>query len=340
MAVAAPASFMMRAVVDGRVVEGQPLVWSKSQVMLMGRDGALVDLDPAVATGAKKIGDKFVGYTSAEMAASLRAEFGRDVEIATTGHFVAVQPKGVVGPWGERLEMLYRGFVQYVAVRGFAVRQPAVPLAAIVFPNAEAYRRHAAAMGTPVQSGTMGHYDPVTNRIYLFDATGMAGGDWSVNAATIIHEATHQTAYNVGVHQRLAEQPRWAVEGLAMMFEARGVWNAASIHKQADRINRERLDCFRDTAASRGPEWVADLVAGDAAFDSDALRAYAESWMATFYLCETQPQAYAAYLARMAERPLFSKYDSAARRADFTALFGGDFTLLGAQITRFAQGLP
>ena len=39
---------------------------------------------------------------------------------------------------------------------------------------------------------------------------------------TIIHEATHQTAYNVGVHARFADQPRWLVEGLAMMFEAEG----------------------------------------------------------------------------------------------------------------------
>ena len=77
-----------------------------------------------------------------------------------------------------------------------------------------------------MQPGTLGHYDPASNRVFLFDATKDAGYDWSENADTIIHEATHQTAYNVGVHKRFIAAPRWMVEGLATMFEARGVWNA------------------------------------------------------------------------------------------------------------------
>ena len=57
---------------------------------------------------------------------------------------------------------------------------------------------------------TLGHYDPTTNRVFLFDVTSESGGgDWSENAATIIHEAAHQTAYNVGVHKRFTAAPRW-----------------------------------------------------------------------------------------------------------------------------------
>ena len=98
---------------------------------------------------------------------------------------------------------------------------------------------------------TLGHYDPTTNRVFLFDATKDAGYDWSENADTIIHEATHQTAYNVGVHKRFIAAPRWVVEGLATMFEARGVWNAQYDRTQTDRINRGRLLDFRDYAATR-----------------------------------------------------------------------------------------
>ena len=47
--------------------------------------------------------------------------------------------------------------------------------------------------------------------------------DWTTNADTIIHEAAHQTAFNTGVHTRCGDSPRWLVEGLGTMFEARKV---------------------------------------------------------------------------------------------------------------------
>ena len=171
-----------------------------------------------------------------------------------------------------------------------------MPLVAVVFRNQDDYFAHAAAGGTQLQPGTLGHYDPTSNRMFLFDI-GESGGDadWAANAETIIHEATHQTAYNVGVHRRFAEQPRWAVEGLAMMFEARGVWDAAAVRPQADRINRDRLDYFRRTAEERPADWLVQLVASDEPFETDALAAYAEAWTLTFYLCETRPQEYSAY---------------------------------------------
>jgi hypothetical protein len=188
---------------------------------------------------------------------------------------------------------------------------------------------------------TLGHYSVLSNRMFLYDmGDGDSGGDWSNNAETIIHEATHQTAYNVGVHARFAQQPRWVVEGLAMMFEAPGVWNAVSLHGQADRINSYRLDAFRGGAAERPAQWVGALVAGDQRFETAILDAYAEAWALSFYLCETRPQEYSAYLARVSQRKLFSPYTPAERMADFTAAFGGDLDLLTAQVQRFVDKLP
>jgi hypothetical protein len=338
---AKPVSFMMRATVEGQLIEGQPLAWTPQQVLLLGRDGALYDINPNEAKGAKKTAASFSPYTSSELAARLRDEFDRNFEISTTGHFVVVHPRGRGDQWGERLETLFRNFTHYIAVRGFRTPAPAVPLVAIVFPNQADYYRYASRSGTPMQPGTMGHYDLSTNRIYLFDADdGDKQGDWSANAATIIHEATHQTAYNVDVHRRFAEQPRWAVEGLAMMFEARGVWQAGAAPHVADRINGERLAYFRRTAGDRSADWLTRLIASDAAFDSDALAAYAQAWTLTFYLCETRPQDYSAYLARMAARESFSKYSPLERMTDFTAVFGSDLKLLAAQLDRFVEQLP
>jgi hypothetical protein len=340
-AVAEPAPFMMRAQVDGRLIEGQPLAWTQQQMLILGRDGVLYDFDPANAKDASRFGQGFVAYSAAELTGLLRQEFDANFEVSPTAHFVVVHPRGQWREWADRLESLYRSFTHYMGVRGFRLREPNVPLVAIVFRNQRDYYEHAAASGTKLQPGTLGHYDPSSNRVFLFDIAGVGGNaDWSENAATIIHEATHQTAYNVGVHRRFAEQPRWAVEGLAMMFEARGVWNASSLQSQADRLNVDRLEYFRRWADERPSDWLVEMIASDKRFESDAMSAYAEAWTLTFYLCETRPQEYSAYLAKMASRGAFSEYSTMERVTDFAAVFGGDFEMLAAQLERFVAELP
>lgn len=340
-ACAEPAPFMMRAVVDGRTIEGQPLIWNQQNMLLLGRDGALHEFDPADAKDARKLGRSFVGYSSSEMVAQLRAEFDTNFDVTATAHFVVVHPRGQWRSWAERLEMLYGSFTHYMSVRGFKLREPAVPLVAVVFRNQSDYFKHAAANDVQLQAGTLGHYAPASNRAFLFDV-GEAGGGagWAANAETVIHEATHQTAYNVGVHRRLTEQPRWAVEGLAMMFEARGVWDASAVRQPAERINLGRLYHFRQNYDERRADWITRLVASDVPFEADALNAYAEAWTLTFYLCETRPQEYSAYLARTAAREVFTKYSSVERMRDFTAAFGDDLEMLTAQIERFVEELP
>jgi hypothetical protein len=188
-----------------------------------------------------------------------------------------------------------------------------------------------------MRPGTLGHYDPASNRVFLFDATANGSGvDWSENAATIIHESTHQTAYNLGVHRRFTAQPRWVVEGLATMFEARGVWNAQYDRTQADRLNRERLASFHEYVENRRqPGALATFVTTDQAFRSDVDGAYAEAWALSFYMCETQPRLYAAYLQKTAERPLFSEYSAAERMADFQDVFGRELKMFETKFLRY-----
>jgi len=185
----------------------------------------------------------------------------------------------------------------------------------------------------------LGYYDLKSNRVCLFD-TSAASGNWQLNAETIIHEAVHQTAYNVGVHSRFAEQPRWLVEGLAMMFEAPGVWNSASSKLPSDRLNRERLAYFRGANETRSADWPTRLIVDDRAFQGDALKAYSEAWTLTFFLCETRPREYCAYLSRLAARKPFSEYPALERLTDFTSQFGSDLEQLEAQLQGFVGKLP
>jgi hypothetical protein len=335
----ATAEFMFRAKVDGKTFEGQPLHWSSDQMLLLGRDGWLHDFDPKLAKEAVKTAPTFVPYSAAEMKAMLQQEFDSNFEITQTRHYLVVHPRGVGSEWPARFEELYNRFGHYFRVRGFALQEPLYPMIAIIDRNRAEYFQRAAASGTPVPSNYLGHYDRKSNRVFLYDETaGKRNADGSETADTIIHEATHQTAYNVGVHGRFNLPPRWLVEGLATMFEAPGVWSERYDHTQADRINRGRFDSFqRYVKTRRQPGSLAMLLASDEAFRSDSDGAYAEGWALSFYLCETQPRQYAAYLEKTAARPAFSGYSANERMADFEAIFGSDLKLFEAKYLHYMQ---
>jgi hypothetical protein len=267
----------------------------------------------------------------------LQQEFDKRFDVSTTRHYLVVHPHGERDQWANRFEELYKRFEHYFRVRGFSLSEPPFPLVAIVFRNEAEYFSHAKASGTPMRPGTLGHYDPISNRVFLFDVTANASDvNWSENADTIIHEATHQTAYNVGVHKRFTGAPRWLVEGLATMFEAPGVWNAQYDRTQADRVNRGRLQGFHDYVATRRkPGTLMTLLSTDQAFRSDVEGAYAEAWALSFYLCETQPRLYAQYLAKTADRPLFSEYTAAERVADFQDVFGREMKMFETKFLRY-----
>jgi hypothetical protein len=335
----ATAEFMFRATVDGKTLEGRPLAWSSEQMHLLGRDGWMHDFDPRLAKQAVKTAPTFVPYSAAEMKAILQQEMGGSFEISSTRHYLVVHPRGLGNEWPDRFEELYNRFGHYFRVRGFNLQEPLYPMVAVVDRNRDEYFRRAAASGTPVPPNFLGHYDSNSNRVFLYDETANnPHADWSDNADTIIHEATHQTAFNTGVHGRFNAPPRWLVEGLATMFEAPGVWSARYDHTQADRINQGRFDSFRKYAASRRqPGSLAMLLATDAAFRSDPDGAYAEGWALSFYLCETQPRQYAAYLEKTAARPAFSDYSANERMADFEAIFGSDLKLFEAKFLHYMQ---
>ena len=83
------------------------------------------------------------------------------------------------------------------------------------------------------------YYSLRTNRITMFDLTGLEslrrssdrrGTTSQINqllarpeaermVATVIHEATHQIAFNCGLQTRFADVPLWVSEGVAMYFK-------------------------------------------------------------------------------------------------------------------------
>ncbi len=325
---------------QGRRLEGMPLSWAEDQLFLLQRDGLIRSVDPTEAQNYHKTSDSFQSYSQSELKASLLREFGKGFDVSGTGHFLVVHPGGQRDPWSSRFEDLYRSFVRYLSVRGYQPQAPSFPLVAIVFPQREGFLRYARVENVQLAGGMLGYYSPVTNRIVMFDITQGDGEDpdWQVNATTVIHEAAHQTAFNVGLHNRFNLPPRWVAEGLGTLFEAPGVYDAQRNTSRHDRVNRRQLAAFR-AYLSRGRQStsLAELISSDRTFASRTDEAYAEAWALTFYLTETESRKYMQYLAKTAARERFRELRSPEVLQEFTSVFGEDWSMLDARFLRFMQ---
>jgi hypothetical protein len=222
------------------------------------------------------------------------------------------------------------------------VREPEFPLIAIVVTRPEDMYEYAAREGIRIGPGVLGYYSSVSNRVILYDqdrGRRQTKRGLSENEATIIHEATHQTAFNTGIHDRRSLAPRWVCEGLGTLFEAPGVWDSRQYPHQSDRVNRGRLENFQRIAGTLNGRRLGAFIASDQLYVQSPGAAYALGWALTFYLIETQPRKYGQYLARTASLPPFEEYSPAQRTADFTSVFGRDLNLLSAQMVRYLADL-
>ena len=219
--------------------------------------------------------------------------------------------------------------------RGLDVSEPEFPLVAIVFPDQARFVEYCKTERMPVQPGLVGYYFPASNRVAMYQRPNSDDVD-----GTVIHEATHQIAFNTGVHSRLADHPKWVVEGLAMVFESEGVRSRQGHSSSIDRVNRERYLWFQEYRKSRRAEnSLVTLVSENQSFDKSTLDAYSEAWALTFFLLETRPADYAKFLKILAARKPLIPYNSESRLADFTAVFGKDLKELDTRFLRFINRL-
>ncbi len=197
-----PAMGMIELTLSGHKLEGTPLAWNEDKVHLLARDGKLWEFRPEAAENFRQTADRFRSYSTSELRAELLRELGNDFEVSGTGHYLIVHPRGQRDLWAERFEELYRSFTRYFSVRGFRLTQPPFPLVGVVCKNQRDFRQLSASQGVNASRGVLGYYSQDTNRITMYD-TGGSAKQWQENAAVIIHEATHQTAFNTGVHSRV-----------------------------------------------------------------------------------------------------------------------------------------
>ncbi len=324
-------------------MEGTPVAWSAQEVLFLERNGVMQQFSAGLAREYHQTSVRFQPFTQSQMRGVLLREFGRNFECSGTGHYLVVHPAGQRDLWANRFENLYRSFSHYFVARGFNTSQPVFPLVAVALPTREAFAQYAQRQGGPTDPRVLGFYSPRSNRIVLYDVTRGRADDesWYVNAETIIHEATHQIAFNTGIHSRYANPPRWLAEGLAMMFEAPGVWDPRHFPNREDRINKARLGRFRKFLSAELNPGSLRLMIGnpDTFFRHAPGVAYAEAWAFTFFLSEQEPSRLMRFFAVTADREPLRKYGEQERVKEFTQIFGDNFAQLESRLVRFVSAL-
>jgi len=333
---------MVEVTVGKTTVEGRILAMDDSTMVLLRRDGGMNYVPRDKVDRVTAATRKFTPSTPDELRTKLAAEFGGNYVVSRTAHFLVVHPHGDYFRWAAPFEELYLRFGHYFSSRGFRVPDPEFPLVAVVLNTREEFDRFLSRHQS-VDSQVLGYYAPNSNRIITYRQENDPHTGQKVNMqdlSTIIHEAAHQTAFNSGIHSRYAITPRWVSEGLAVMFESRGVNNSQYHGRLEERVHKEQLNALFILANRPGPRSsVADLVANDDAFRSQPEYAYALSWGLTFFLAETKQREYFDYLKKTAAAEDFGHYDSRKRLEDFAASFGGNLDDLEKRMWQYLAQL-
>lgn len=308
----------------GKQIVGKPVFWNDYTVKVMERDGKVSEFAPGQVKDYKVLSKEFKLYSYTQLKAKLQREFGKKFSVTGTGQYLVVHPVGQGDLWANRFEELYRSMLHYYRARRISVSSSPLPFIAIVFPTRGMYEAYSAKVLGSSASGTLGFYSGETNRIYLFDSTsGSPNVSWQTNAETIVHEAAHQTAFNIGVHRRYAGTPRWVIEGIGTLFESPGVYDGQRHPERFQRINREQISNFQKNVNDKNAmESIKNIIVSDKLFSRSQTKAYATAWAMTFYATETRPKEYAKYLKLLYNRKAFAPVSASQRLKDFRSAFG------------------
>jgi len=236
-------------------------------------------------------------------------------------------------------ERLHDAFGTFWTRAGLEIHDPERPLVVVIFADRQRYEAHAAATLGAAANRVVGYYDMMSNRVTTYDLTGsdaLANGRPRAAGAaglailtspaaaglvsTLVHEATHQLAFNSGLHQRLAPVPLWVSEGIATAFETPDLSNTRG-WKGVGEVNGPRLDQF---LANQRPGTIEAIIADDDRFrqPETALDAYAAAWALTHHLLHTRKDDLATYLRTLAARRALADDSPERRREAFRAAFG------------------
>jgi hypothetical protein len=326
--------------VDGRIV----VEATDGGLLVESNDGALWTIERQNIQLRNKLDDPFKPLTATALAERLVSEMPAGFRSYNTPHYVIIfDTSRTYAQWtSSMLERLHKAFTNYWEGQGIELHEPEFPLPVMLFATRQEYDQ-ASREDLPGGTGTIiGFYSLRSNRVNMFDLTGVeairgGGGRGSIKeinqmlsqpaavplVATVVHEATHQIAFNCGLQQRYADIPLWLCEGMAVYFEAPDL---ASAHgwRGIGRVNYPRLGTYRKNLPNWSDNSLEAMLRDSKLFRNPhtAFDTYADAWALNYYLIKYQPKAYTEYLKLMADKRPLIEDTPEARLAEFREHFG------------------
>lgn len=329
-----------------RAVEGETLVTAQDGgLLLLARDGQLWSLQPDEIRRSESTSGAMEEIGFEELEKSLSSELGDDFDFHQTAHFlIAYNTSKAYAQWcGSLYERLYRALANFWGRRGVDLTEPPFPLVAIAFASREDYIDYAREELGEAALGIVGYYSLRTNRVAMYDLTGLEEIDAlrsrgnsaqrinrllsqpqaEPNVATLIHEATHQVAYNIGLQTRYADNPLWLSEGLAIYFETPDL-SSSKGWRGIGHVNTRRLAQLQDYLARRPADSLESLITDDERLRNAATAAdaYAEAWGLCHFLIKQRQRKFVAYVQELAALRPLDTTSSAERIKTFQRHFG------------------
>lgn len=332
----------VRSADGGRTVEGTVLVESLDGGLLLERpDDRLELLQPESIVSRTTIDPPAADETPREWGRRILGELPPGFDLLVTKHYViCFDTSRAYAQWcGALFERLHDAFGNFWRQAGFPLTDARRPLTVVIFSDRRRYEAVATRdLGTATDR-VVGYYNLMSNRVTTFDLTGsdMLGPKTGKSAgragleilarpeaaglvATLVHEATHQMAFNCGMHRRLAPVPLWVSEGIATYFETPDLGNDRG-WRGIGGVNKPRLERFLQCPR---PAAVEGIVLGDEPFrQADAaIDSYARAWALTSFLVQTRKEAFVSYLRMLADKEPLADDSPDQREREFAAAFG------------------
>ncbi|MDA8562968.1 DUF1570 domain-containing protein [Mariniblastus sp.] len=326
---------------NGKNFYGSPLGFDGKKLALLRWDGRISYLPANKDEKIEVIDKNFLPYTNAELKDRLKKEFGSRYAVSTTEHYVVVHPHGTAEIWAEPFEKLHQSFVYWCELNGLTPTEPKFPLVAIVLRSRRDFDLFMKNELKIANRGIQGFYHNTSNRMVMFDPSSklrVEDETWLYRHPTIVHEATHQSAFNTKIQNRFSPPPLWMAEGLAMLFEAPGYSRSKQFKKADHRINKRRLAALRKLKPQSSlPAKIVSVVGDNRLFETNPLEYYTLSWALTWFLAEERHDQLIRFMKADAARKPFTRLAPADELKLFARHFGNDMEQLKREIRKFYE---
>jgi hypothetical protein len=327
-------------------------------ILLLAPDGGLHPIAKEDLISRRSDERPFKPLSQAELARQLARELPGFHAHQTQHYLIYYNTSPAYARWvGSLFEGLYKAFYNYWTRRGAVLHEPQFPLVALVFNDSSAFATYARSEGVDASS-MIGYYNLRSNRMTMYDLTGVEAAGLPERSAaarinqilsrpgaertvaTIVHEATHQLAFNSGLQVRFADVPFWVSEGIAIYFETPNLESTKG-WRNIGAVNRVNLVGFRKSLGRRTAGSLEMLLSDDKRFRDSATNAdaYAEAWALNYFLLRTRSDAYVKYLASLAEQKPLIDVTPAERIKEFRKFFGEDLAGLEDEFLKYMRGV-